>query len=155
LHVPSPGRQDCLHIRPCFFKVTGTSVIGLPLLCNQCHIMKPYYQAWKASKHNFVPCVDCHYPPGLRNTFKVKYQALSQVAKWTTQASSSKPSAEIEDASCLRSQCHATRLLEGKVLFKRGSSSTTSHTWRSRVVAAAAGEFLAKARKDSEVVVTA
>lgn len=134
LHVPPPGRQDRLHIRPRFFKVLATLGVGLPLLlfgaalevstspllCNQCHIMKPYYQAWKTSKHNFVPCVDCHYPPGLRDTLVVKYQALSQVAKWATQTYSSKPFAEIEDASCLRSQCHATRLLEGKVSFKRG-----------------------------------
>ena len=30
--------------------------------------MKPYYQAWKTSKYNFVLCVDCHYPPGFRDT---------------------------------------------------------------------------------------
>ncbi|MFI5339612.1 MAG: cytochrome c3 family protein [Candidatus Methylomirabilales bacterium] len=134
LHVPPPGRQDRLHIRPRFFKVIGLFAVAIPLflvgaafeistsplLCNQCHIMKPYYQAWKTSKHNFVPCVDCHYPPGFRDTMWVKYQALSQVAKWATQTYSSKPFAEIEDASCLRSQCHATRLLQGKVAFKRG-----------------------------------
>ncbi|HSB70525.1 MAG TPA: cytochrome c3 family protein [Candidatus Methylomirabilis sp.] len=134
LHVPPTGRRDRLHIRPRFFKVIGVLGVGVPLLllgaafefstspllCNQCHIMKPYYQAWKTSKHSFVPCVDCHYPPGLRDTLWVKYQALSQVAKWATQTYSSKPFAEIEDASCLRSQCHATRLLEGKVTFKRG-----------------------------------
>jgi len=134
LHVPPPGRQDRLHIRPRFFKVLGAFAVAVPLvlvgtafkvstsplLCNQCHIMKPYYQAWKTSKHNFVPCVDCHYPPGFRDTIWVKYQALSQVAKWATQTYSSKPFAEIEDASCLRSQCHATRLLQGKVTFKRG-----------------------------------
>jgi len=134
LHVPPPGRQDRLHIRPRFFKVVGAFAVAVPLilagaafeistsplLCNQCHIMKPYYQAWKTSKHNFVPCVDCHYPPGFRDTLWVKYQALSQVAKWATQTYSSKPFAEIEDASCLRSQCHSTRLLQGKVTFKRG-----------------------------------
>src|SRR5574341_1848217 len=134
LHVPPPNRRDRLHLRPRFFKVLGAIAVALPLLllgtafkistspllCNQCHIMKPYYQAWKTSKHNFVPCVDCHYPPGFRDTLWVKYQALSQVAKWATQTYSSKPFAEIEDASCLRSQCHATRLLQGKVTFKRG-----------------------------------
>ncbi len=91
-----------------------------PLLCNSCHIMKPYVQAWKASKHNNVTCIDCHYPPELRGTIWVKYQALAQVAKWATQTYSSKPFAEVEDASCLRSGCHTTRLLEGKVTFKRG-----------------------------------
>ena len=81
LHVPPPGRQDRLHIRPRFFKVIFVLAVAIPLflvgaafkistsplLCNQCHIMKPYYQAWKTSKHNFVPCVDCHYPPGFRD----------------------------------------------------------------------------------------
>jgi nitrate/TMAO reductase-like tetraheme cytochrome c subunit len=91
-----------------------------PLLCNSCHIMKPYVQAWKTSKHSNVPCVDCHYPPGFRDTIWVKYQALAQVAKWATQTYSSKPFAEVEDASCLRSGCHESRLLDGKVAFKRG-----------------------------------
>lgn len=133
IHIPK-GKKDKVHIRPRFFKVLGVSallfpsilLVGLyeigssPRLCNSCHIMKPYYQAWKTSKHNFVPCVDCHYPPGLRDTIWVKYQALAQVAKWATQTYSSKPFAEIEDASCLRPGCHAMRLLEGKVTFMRG-----------------------------------
>ena len=67
-----------------------------------------------------VACVQCHYPPGLRDTVWVKYQALTQVVKWATQTYSSKPFAEIEDGSCLRSGCHANRLLQGKVNFKRG-----------------------------------
>lgn len=91
-----------------------------PVLCNTCHIMKAYVQAWKTSKHNNVPCVDCHYPPELRGTLWVKYQALAQVAKWATQTYSSKPFAEVEDASCLRSGCHSTRLIQGKGVFKRG-----------------------------------
>ena len=91
-----------------------------PLLCNSCHIMKPYVQAWRASKHSNVTCIDCHYPPELRGTIWIKYQALAQVAKWATQTYSSKPFAEVEDASCLRAGCHTSRLLEGKVTFKRG-----------------------------------
>jgi nitrate/TMAO reductase-like tetraheme cytochrome c subunit len=91
-----------------------------PLLCNSCHIMKPYVAAWKTSKHSKVTCVKCHYPPGFRDTIWVKYQALAQVVKWATQTYSSKPFAEVEDASCLRSGCHERRLLQGKVVFKRG-----------------------------------
>jgi len=82
--------------------------------------MKPYVEAWRTSKHNQVACVQCHYPPGLRDTIWVKYQALSQVAKWATQTYSSKPFAEVEDGSCLRSGCHSERLLTGKVVYKRG-----------------------------------
>lgn len=91
-----------------------------PLLCNSCHIMKPYVDAWKTSKHADVTCVQCHYPPGFRDTIWVKYQALTQVVKWATQTYSSKPFAEIEDASCLRSGCHDRRLLQGATVFKRG-----------------------------------
>jgi nitrate/TMAO reductase-like tetraheme cytochrome c subunit len=106
--------------------VGGAALVGLwkvstsPLLCNSCHIMKPYVAAWKSSKHRNVTCVQCHYPPGFRDTVWVKYQAVSQVVKWATQTYSSKPFAEVEDASCLRSGCHDRRLLDGKVTFKRG-----------------------------------
>ncbi len=106
--------------------VAGAAGVGLwevsssPMLCNSCHIMKPYVAAWKTSKHNKVACVQCHYPPGLRDTIWVKYQAITQVVKWATQTYSSKPFAEVEDGSCLRSGCHDRRLLEGKVVFKRG-----------------------------------
>jgi nitrate/TMAO reductase-like tetraheme cytochrome c subunit len=91
-----------------------------PKLCSSCHIMQPYVEAWKTSKHANVPCVQCHYPPGLRDTIWVKYQALTQVAKWATQTYSSKPFAEVEDGSCLRSGCHDRRLLQGQVTYKRG-----------------------------------
>jgi nitrate/TMAO reductase-like tetraheme cytochrome c subunit len=106
--------------------VAGAAGVGLwevsssPVLCNSCHIMKPYVAAWKVSKHNQVACVQCHYPPGLRDTLWVKYQAVTQVVKWATQTYSSKPFAEVEDGSCLRSGCHDRGLLQGKVAYKRG-----------------------------------
>jgi nitrate/TMAO reductase-like tetraheme cytochrome c subunit len=31
-----------------------------PEACLVCHIMKPFYDNWKASGHNKVSCVDCH-----------------------------------------------------------------------------------------------
>ncbi len=122
-----PGRRRALLIGLTIVFVVGFAVlVGLykvsssPLLCSSCHIMMPYVEAWRTSKHNMVSCVECHYPPGFRDSLWVKYQALAQVAKWATQTYSSKPFAEIEDASCLRSGCHERRLLEGKVVFKRG-----------------------------------
>ncbi len=132
MHIPY-GRKDKLHIAPRFFKILGILGISFvvffiflfeystsPRFCKSCHIMEPYYKAWETSKHNFVPCVDCHYPPNLKDTLWLKYQAVSQVVKYVTKTYSSKPYAEIEDASCLRSGCHERRLLEGKVTFKRG-----------------------------------
>ncbi len=91
-----------------------------PAFCKSCHIMKPYYDAWKTSTHNFVPCVDCHYPPGFRNKLKGKVQAISQVVKFVTRTYGTKPYAEIEDASCLQKGCHEKRLLKGKVVFMKG-----------------------------------
>jgi nitrate/TMAO reductase-like tetraheme cytochrome c subunit len=104
----------------------GAATAGLwkvstsPRLCNSCHIMEPYVAAWKASKHANVTCVQCHYPPGFRDTLWVKYQALSQVVKWATHTYSSKPFAEVEDGSCLRSGCHDRNQLAAKTTFKRG-----------------------------------
>ena len=132
IHVPGQKR-DRLHIRPRFFRVILVAficVIALlvatfeystsPSFCNSCHIMRPYYHAWKTSSHNFVPCVECHYPPGKRDELRVKFQAMTQVVKFITRTYGSRPYAEVEDASCLRKGCHETRLLEGKVTFKQG-----------------------------------
>jgi nitrate/TMAO reductase-like tetraheme cytochrome c subunit len=104
----------------------GAATAGLwkvstsPKLCNSCHIMQPYVEAWRASKHANVTCVQCHYPPGFRDTLWVKYQALSQVVKWATHTYSSKPFAEVEDGSCLRSGCHDRSQLAARKPFKRG-----------------------------------
>ena len=97
-------------------------VSASPKFCNSCHIMRPYVEAWQASKHAPVACVQCHYPPGLRDTLRVKFQAVTQVAKWATGTYSSKPFADVEDASCLRSGCHATSELRqpGPRTFGRG-----------------------------------
>jgi nitrate/TMAO reductase-like tetraheme cytochrome c subunit len=88
-------------------------VSASPQFCSSCHIMEPYVQGWKASKHSPVACVQCHYPPGFRDTVRVKFAAMTQVAKWATGTYSSKPFAEVEDASCLRSGCHSPAQLEG------------------------------------------
>jgi nitrate/TMAO reductase-like tetraheme cytochrome c subunit len=106
--------------------VGGLALAGLwelsssPLLCNACHIMKPYVEAWRRSEHSQVTCVRCHYPPGLRDTVWVKYQALTQVARWATQTYSSKPFAEVEDGSCLRSGCHDRQKLLSRTVSARG-----------------------------------
>ncbi|MDO8525749.1 MAG: NapC/NirT family cytochrome c [Candidatus Omnitrophota bacterium] len=92
-----------------FFKFSTS-----PQFCRSCHIMKPYYDSWKASKHNKVACVDCHYPPvGHRTLLWKKFQAMSQVIKYVTRTYSSRPFAEIDDAACLREGCHSNRLMEG------------------------------------------
>jgi nitrate/TMAO reductase-like tetraheme cytochrome c subunit len=86
-----------------------------PDFCRSCHLMEPYYQAWHKSTHRNVPCSDCHFEPGLTNTFKGKFQASSQAVKYLTKTYGSKPHAEVRDSSCMRDGCHERRLLEGKV----------------------------------------
>lgn len=86
-----------------------------PTFCGTCHIMQPYYQSWKHSKHNRVACVDCHIAPGLTSEIRKKFEAVSMVAKYFTGTYSTNPWAEVDDAACLR--CHERRLLEGKEIF--------------------------------------
>lgn len=131
--IPKESGGAKLHIQGRFFKLLGLlalliiiSMVGLfrystsPSFCNSCHIMTPYYNAWASSRHSFVPCVDCHYPPDTKGELWQKFQATAQVVKYVTRTYGSKPYAEIEDVSCLRGGCHDKRLLEGKVTFKRG-----------------------------------
>jgi nitrate/TMAO reductase-like tetraheme cytochrome c subunit len=99
-----------------FFKFSTS-----PQFCRSCHIMKPYYDSWKASKHNKVACVDCHYPPtqSTKQALWKKFQSMSQVAKYVTRTYGTRPYAEIDDSSCLREGCHAKRLLNSKVIYKK------------------------------------
>lgn len=85
--------------------------------CNSCHIMAPYYKSWQESSHKDVPCIKCHFPPGFAEEVRGKMLGLVQLAKYVTQSAGPRPSAEVPDASCLRSGCHETRLLSGRVDF--------------------------------------
>jgi nitrate/TMAO reductase-like tetraheme cytochrome c subunit len=89
-----------------------------PSFCKRCHIMEPYYESWATSSHNEVPCIKCHYAPGIKAEAMGKLQAANQVVKYVTGAYGMKPWAEIEDAACLRSGCHVEARLESEVLYK-------------------------------------
>jgi nitrate/TMAO reductase-like tetraheme cytochrome c subunit len=96
----------------------GVEYSAQPKFCITCHYMQPYYDSWKTSTHNMVSCIDCHYAPGVENEVRGKFQALVSVAKYVTGTyGKSKPWVEISDQSCLRSDCHERRLLQGKVSF--------------------------------------
>lgn len=134
--ILSPGKKHPVHLSKIFFfwllggaLLSTAGSVGMysystnPNFCNSCHIMEPYYNAWKTSKHHGnAVCVDCHYPPAtsLREHLWHKFQASAQVVKYVTHTYSSKPFAEISDASCLRSGCHSTRLLEGRIVTAKG-----------------------------------
>jgi len=89
-----------------------------PGFCNSCHIMEPYVASWKTSPHNQVSCIQCHFAPGWRNEVRSKVLAVRYVVATVAGLHVTKPSAEVEDASCLREGCHERRLIEGKVMFK-------------------------------------
>lgn len=101
-----------------------------PDFCRSCHIMEPYYQAWHSSNHKDVPCVKCHFDPGVGNTLYGKFQASSQAIKYITHTYGSKPHAEVHDAACMRDGCHERRLLEGKVNWDVKSSRGDTVTIR-------------------------
>jgi nitrate/TMAO reductase-like tetraheme cytochrome c subunit len=90
-----------------------------PQFCVSCHIMQPYFDAWKTSKHNDVQCIKCHIEPGIQGTIKGKFVAVSMLVNYATGLyKRSKPWAEISDVSCLQGGCHETRLLQGVEDFK-------------------------------------
>jgi nitrate/TMAO reductase-like tetraheme cytochrome c subunit len=98
-----------------------------PGFCNNCHIMRPYYDSWATSTHNDVPCISCHYAPGIKAEAMGKFQAANQVVKYVTGAYGTKPWAEIEDAACLRSGCHSLRKVEGAVSYRGVRFDHTQH----------------------------
>lgn len=97
--------------------VFGIKYTERPEFCNTCHYMRPYYQAWKTSKHNNIVCVECHFEPGVLSTLEGKFKSITQLAKYVTKTEGTRPWAEISDKSCLRGGCHEKRLLEGKTTF--------------------------------------
>jgi nitrate/TMAO reductase-like tetraheme cytochrome c subunit len=101
--------------------------------CTTCHYMQPFYDAWASSSHGEVPCRECHYEPGYSNVVKGKFRDLNQLVKyWTKAYQRSKPWAEVADASCLRSGCHETRLLKGRVSFGKVNFDHRPHLAKMR-----------------------
>jgi predicted CXXCH cytochrome family protein len=100
-----------------FLAATASWYTSRPQFCRSCHIMEPYFVSWEHSNHKDVACVKCHFPPGFGEKVWGKTLGMVQLAKYVTQTQGSRPSAEVSDASCLRSGCHETRLLSGRVDF--------------------------------------
>ncbi len=98
----------------------GAELTSKPKFCSSCHYMEPYVDAWETSNHSDVTCTDCHFPPGIKSKIKGKLTAASMVVNYFTGVyKKSKPWAEIDDASCLRSGCHAEQQLNEDVVFKQ------------------------------------
>jgi len=90
-----------------------------PEFCKSCHLMVPYYDAWKNSPHKDVNCLECHYEPNLKAHFKGKIDGLVQMIDYITGRYSEKPVANISDNACLKSGCHdLAELKKKKIMFK-------------------------------------
>lgn len=98
-----------------------------PDFCRSCHIMEPYHDSWAESTHAHVSCVDCHFPPGVGEKARGKVLGLVQLAKYVTGTHGPRPVAEVPDESCLRSGCHDTRLLSGRIDFEGMPFDHASH----------------------------
>ncbi len=99
----------------------ATELTSKPAFCSNCHFMQPYVEGWETSTHSEVTCTACHFPPGFKSKIKGKFTAASMVVNYFTGVyKKSKPWAEISDESCLRSGCHAERLLKDEIVFKEG-----------------------------------
>jgi nitrate/TMAO reductase-like tetraheme cytochrome c subunit len=76
-----------------------------PAFCRNCHEMAPYHEAWAASPHASVDCVDCHVDAGTVNHVKHKVVATQELwVHLTGDPRFPQGTAEVPDARCLR--CH-------------------------------------------------
>lgn len=109
-----PGRILVALAGAGLFSFAAVEVTGQPGFCNSCHIMNPYYDSWTKSSHAEVTCLNCHLRPGLTGYVKGKINGLAQLVDCVVGRVGTKPNATIVDASCLRSECHATADLPAK-----------------------------------------
>ncbi|UCF14723.1 MAG: NapC/NirT family cytochrome c [Phycisphaerales bacterium] len=107
-----------------FFSGGAIVITGQPGFCNSCHIMDPYYESWENSSHSSVNCLDCHLQPGFTGYVKGKVNGLAQLVDCVSGRVGTKPNAVVEDASCMRSECHSTEELETKNLVYSGMKFT-------------------------------
>ncbi|MDH3239648.1 MAG: NapC/NirT family cytochrome c [Alphaproteobacteria bacterium] len=100
-----------------------------------CHIMNEQYVAWQKSKHHALDgdpdkkagCIDCHFLPGGKRTFKAKMQAARHLAAYLYDRDAPMPiRTVVKDGACLRSGCHAIEKFQDKEI-KYGEKSTFKH----------------------------
>jgi nitrate/TMAO reductase-like tetraheme cytochrome c subunit len=98
-----------------------------PEFCGSCHVMDPYFASWQVDVHGkaggIADCVDCHYAPGERSTFDAKFRGLSQAASYFSgRFGASRPRAQIDNRSCLTSECHGGLEFMDQAIWLGGAS---------------------------------
>ncbi len=90
-----------------------------------CHTMTEQYTAWQKSPHHAdnnadgaqAECVDCHFLPGEKNSFKAKMEGLRHLAAYLYNPDAPLPIRPVvKDGSCLRSGCHSRAEIAPKEL---------------------------------------
>ncbi|MFC1672679.1 NapC/NirT family cytochrome c [Pseudomonadota bacterium] len=122
--------------------LSGVGYGGMEVYTNQssfcggaCHVMDEQYTGWKNSKHHAsnskdgsqAECVDCHFGPEGKHSFKAKYEGLRHLFAFLYNDRAPLPIRPVmKDENCLQSGCHdkATfadtelQFTEKKVKFK-------------------------------------
>ena len=100
-----------------------------------CHIMNEQYVAWQKSKHHALDgdpdkkagCIDGHFLPGGKRTFKAKMQAARHLAAYLYDRDAPMPiRTVVKDGACLQSGCHAIEKFQDKEI-QYGEKSTFKH----------------------------
>jgi len=100
-----------------------------------CHTMNEQYEAWKTSKHHApggdpekrAGCIDCHFLPGEKQSFKAKMQAARHLAAYLYDRNAPLPiRTVVKDGACLRSGCHEMEKFQDKEI-KYGEKSIFKH----------------------------
>ncbi|UCH72956.1 MAG: NapC/NirT family cytochrome c, partial [Rhodospirillales bacterium] len=100
-----------------------------------CHIMNEQYVAWQKSKHyapggepgKHAACIDCHFLPGEKRSFKAMMEGARHLAAYLYDRDAHLPIRPVvKDGACLRSGCHALETFQDKTI-QYGEKSTFRH----------------------------
>jgi hypothetical protein len=106
----------------------AAEITSRPSFCPTCHYMETFYQSWRASKHNKVDCVECHFEPGISGTIRGKLNGLVQIVNYVSASyKKRKPWAEIPDNTCARSGCHERQAFQDTTYEFIGISFNHKH----------------------------
>lgn len=90
-----------------------------------CHIMSEQYEGWKKDRHHAAnnpdgkqaECIDCHFLPGGKYTFKAKMEGLRHLAAYLYDPKAPLPIRPVvPDGACLRGGCHDVTKFQDKQL---------------------------------------
>jgi cytochrome c nitrite reductase small subunit len=94
------------------FAKGGSYMTNDPAACANCHVMQPYYDAWRKSTHHAVAvCNDCHAPADFFGKYATKttngwnHSSAFTTGKFHEPIRARPVNAAIAEANCRR--CHA------------------------------------------------